>query len=324
MGELAEEVREIATSIEFSGLKAFRRLEVLADRIAELERENERLHAQLRAEQSLNALPTDLVEGRDFLRSPTLSDRLIAAEQRNDSLTQINALVETENDLLRDVADVARDLASEQLEPELRALDRWREAHGIDPDQRNTIAPATSTLNDQARLIAAERRAEAAERESKALLAAVSALEQSKARCVGLYPVKAYANAQSTNEAWSQFLLPDGVSVTLKALATKPQPCEFMLAVLLQPDAPDVTLLERRGAELIEAGEKLLAEYEKRKTEGDTTATFECRECGHTEARTVPTAALNDQRCNLGIPGDDEGMRCAHFMRVVNEKGDAA
>jgi hypothetical protein len=43
-------------------------------------------------------------------------------------------------------------------------------------------------------------------------------------------------------------------------------------------------------------------------------ATFTCRECEHSEERTVARAELLEQQCNQLIPGDDEGYPCGHFM----------
>lgn len=107
------------------------------------------------------------------------------------------------------------------------------------------------------RLAAAEKRAEQAEARERGLLTAITEMAQVNANIVGV------------SEVDEVNYLPTGRTVLV--LPDRPGNVRFkrgaFVAAWETPDAddPNPQLLERRGTELIEAGEKLLAEYERQR-----------------------------------------------------------
>src|SRR3990167_1891436 len=122
-----------------------------------------------------------------------------------------------------------------------------------------------------------ERRAEVAERESDAMLTAASKLVQIDARVVAIVRVREVADRLDDQSGWHTQL--DLLGCAPGTLRTG----DPIMIPVPGNDAPDVTLLERRGTELIEAGERLLHEYEMRKSEKPCTTMSTASDVLHSE-----------------------------------------
>lgn len=198
-------------------------------------------------------------------------------ELRNASLAETNREVETENDQLAtalyDACDGWRELWNAEIGADLPP--RIAELEAVaDGERTPTSRIVTDVPPEQAQialvvslreqLAAAEQRAEAAERNLAAMVGEV-ALGQ---RLLWLYSPK----DNHAVKPQSLFACEDRGTTKLRVRVENhgDLPRILSVAVFERDATPDVTRLERRGTELIEAGERLLREYEERKNQKET------------------------------------------------------